>query len=280
MPPYKLQSLWRYPVKSMAGEELTAVDVTADGLTGDRAYALVDTANGKVGSAKSVKRFGELLKYQARFVKPPQATGRVLPVRITTPDGTIVHSDKPEAAAAFEAAFGPDVALLPSAPPGLMLEFAAGTLGGKYAEATEAPVAGAAPAGRFFDYACVHLVTTATLDRLKAAYPEGQFAIERFRPNLVVDSDGEAGFVENSWAGRTVAIGPEVVLRVSIPCPRCVMTTLPRPTLPLDPGILRTAAQVNTVNVGDFGDLPCVGVYADVVKPGRIRRGDAVRVAD
>src|SRR6185295_18534966 len=131
MSPYKLQSLWRYPVKSMAGEELTAVDVTADGLTGDRAYALVDTASGKVGSAKSVKRFGELLKYQARFVKPPQATGRVLPVRITTPDGTIVHSDQPETAAAFEAAFGPDVALLPSAPPGLMLEFPAGTLGGK-----------------------------------------------------------------------------------------------------------------------------------------------------
>ena len=68
---YSVLSLWRYPVKSMAGEELEAVEVTARGLNGDRAYALVDTATKKVGSAKSVKKFGELLKCSARFVAPP-----------------------------------------------------------------------------------------------------------------------------------------------------------------------------------------------------------------
>jgi len=280
MSSYAISSLWRYPVKSMAGEEVEAVDVTAAGLTGDRAYALVDTANGKVGSAKSVRKFGGLLKSQARFVTPPATGAPAPPVRITLVDGAVCRSDQPDLDAVLAAAFGPQVSLVSAAPSGLMLEFAAGTLGGKFAETTELPVASAAPPGRLFDYACVHLITTATLRRLAAEYPGGQFAIQRFRPNLVVECGEVSGFVENSWAGRTLAIGPDLVLNVSIPCPRCVMTTLPRTDLPLDPGILRTAAQLNKLDLGDFGSLPCVGVYADVVKPGRIERGDPVRLAD
>ncbi|MGH9811937.1 MAG: MOSC domain-containing protein [Candidatus Acidiferrales bacterium] len=283
---YNLLSLWRYPVKSMAGEELEAVEVTARGLSGDRAYALVDTATKKVGSAKSVKRFGELLKCRAEFVAAPQPAtagrpdARAPAVRITLPDGTVLLSNQPEAAAALAAAFGPQVSLASTAPEGLMLEFDAGTLGGQHAETTEAPLSGAAPPGTFFDVACVHLLTTATLRRLEEAYPAGQFAVERFRPNLVVECAGESGFVENGWVGRTVSVGPDVVLRVSGPCARCVMTTLPRADLPHDPGILRAAAQHNRLDRGEYGRLPCVGVYADVVKPGRVRRGDPVRLRD
>jgi uncharacterized protein YcbX len=278
--PYTLQSLWRYPVKSMAGEELAAVDVTPRGLTGDRAYALVDTASGKVGSAKTVKRFGDLLKCRAEFAAPPQSDGPVPPVRITLPDGAVLTSDQPDAIDLLAAAFGPPVSLLSTAPGGLLLEFAAGTLGGQHAETTEFPLSSGAPAGTLFDLAPVHLLTTATLRSLQAAYPEGHFAVQRFRPNLVVDCPDDSGFVENAWLGRTLAIGPDLVLRVSIPCPRCVMTTLPRADLPHDPGILRTAAQRNRLDLGEFGRLPCVGVYADVVTPGRIGRGDSVRLLD
>ena len=277
---HTLQSLWRYPVKSMAGEELEAVDVTTGGLLGDRAYALVDTASGKVGSAKTVKRFGDLLKCKAQFVTPPPLDGRVPPVRITLPDGAVVTSDQPDAIDVLAAAFGPPVSLVSTAPDGLLLEFAAGTLGGKHAQTTEVPLSGAASPGTLFDYASVHVLTTATLRALQAAYPEGQFAVQRFRPNLVVDCADESGFVENAWLGRSLAVGPELILRVSIPCPRCVMTTLPRPDLPHDPGILRTATQLNRLDLGEFGNLPCVGVYADVVKPGRVRRGDQVQVLD
>jgi len=278
MTAFTISSLWRYPVKSMAGEELNTVEVTASGLRGDRAHALVDTANGKVGSAKSVKRFGELLKYQAQFVTQPESERVVPPVRITLPNGTTLDSDQPDGQAALAAAFGSQVSLRSAAPDGLMLEFAPGTLGGKYAKTTEVPVAGAAPRGTLFDYACIHILTTSTLQRLQEAYPQGQFFVQRFRPNIVVDCAGESGFVENSWVGNTLAIGPELVLRVSIPCPRCVMTTLPGLDLSHDPRILRIALQLNTQNLGDFGNLPCVGVYADVVKPGRIRHGDPVRV--
>ena len=75
--------------------------------------------------------------------------------------------------------------------------------------------------------------------------------------------------MENSWIGQTVAIGEEVRLRITEPCPRCVMTTLAQGDLPKDPGILRTAAQHNQANVG---------VYAEVVRSGSIRRGDTVTV--
>lgn len=277
---YTLRSLWRYPVKSMAGEELDAVDVTPRGLTGDRAYALVDTATRKIGSAKTVKRFGDLLKCRAEFAAPPLPDGPVPPVRISLPDGAVLTSDQPDAIDVLAAAFGPPVSLISTAPEGLLLEFHPGTLGGKHAEATEAPIAGDAPPGTLFDYASVHVLTTSTLRSLQAAYPEGNFAVQRFRPNLVVDCPDETGFVENAWLGRTLAIGPDLVLRVSIPCPRCVMTTLPRAELPHDPGILRTAAQRNRLDLGEWGRLPCVGVYADVVTPGRISRGDSVRLAD
>src|SRR5262245_66108634 len=96
MPDHTVASLWRYPVKSMAGEELDAVDMTARGLTGDRAYALVDTTGSKVGSAKNVKRFGSLLKCDARFTASPQSDRPLPPVRITWPDGVTTRSDDPE----------------------------------------------------------------------------------------------------------------------------------------------------------------------------------------
>ena len=91
------------------------------------------------------------------------------------------------------------------------------------------------------------------------------------RPNIVVSTGPEeGGFAENDWIGHTVAIGGNVRLAITEPCPRCVMITLPQDDLPKDSGILRTAAQHNAVNVG---------VYASVLSGGSIRRGDAVTLA-
>ena len=124
------------------------------------------------------------------------------------------------------------------------------------------------PPGTFFDLAVVHLLTTATLDRLRTLHPEGRFEVRRFRPNIVVATPPEEeGFVENEWIGRELAIGDDVRLQITGPCSRCVMTTLAQGDLPKDPGILRAAAQHNQANVG---------VYADVLHGGIIRRGDSV----
>src|SRR5207247_2344947 len=113
---------------------------------------------------------------------------------------------------------------------------------------------------------------TATLDRLRELYPKGRFEVRRFRPNIVLEpASGEKSFVESAWIGHALCIGAEVRLTISGPCPRCVMTTLPQGDLPKDPGILRTAAQHNQVNVG---------VYANVARGGPIRRGDPVRLGE
>jgi uncharacterized protein YcbX len=119
-----------------------------------------------------------------------------------------------------------------------------------------------------FDCAFVHLLTTATLDRLRALYPQGRFEVRRFRPNIVVETaNGEKDFVENAWVGQIFAIGDTVRLSITGPCPRCVMTTLPHGDLPRDGRVLRTAAQHNRANVG---------VYGAVLQGGKVRRGDSV----
>ncbi|MDG5805741.1 MOSC domain-containing protein [Streptomyces ossamyceticus] len=75
---------------------------------------------------------------------------------------------------------------------------------------------GSTPPGTFFDYGTLHLVTTATLTRLRSAYPAGDFDPRRFRPNLVIDTPGEPGFTEDAWIGVRLRIG-EALLRPLAP---------------------------------------------------------------
>jgi uncharacterized protein YcbX len=91
----------------------------------------------------------------------------------------------------------------------------------------------------------VHILTTATLDRLRGLYPQGRFDVRRFRPNIMVQlASGEKSFAENAWTGHTLAIGTAVRLNITGPCGRCMMTTLAQGDLPRDPGILRTALSI------------------------------------
>jgi len=262
-------ALWRYPVKSMMGEELNASEVTQRGLVGDRAYALIDASSGKVASAKNPARWPGLFDFRAALVSPPSAAGAG-PVRITLPDGTLVASDQPGVSEALSRALGRPVRLESVAPEKPGLEEYWPDL--EELDHRDTVTDESMPAGTFFDCAVVHLLTTAALDQLRRAYPEGRFEVRRFRPNIVVRTgEGESGFVESGWIGRTVAIGSRVRIRVTGPCPRCVMTTLAQGDLPRDLGILRTAARENRAHVG---------VYAAVVQPGTIRRGDPVRLEE
>src|SRR6201993_4978995 len=87
-------SLWRYPVKSMLGEELNATEVTKRGLLGDRAYALVDSADGKVATAKNPRKWPSLFDCRAAFANVPRTGAKAPPVRVTLPDGTVVNSEQ------------------------------------------------------------------------------------------------------------------------------------------------------------------------------------------
>ena len=261
-------SLWRYPVKSMMGEELNATEITQRGLLGDRAYALIDSSDGKVATAKNPRKWPSLFDFRATFVEPARAAAKVPPVRIALPDGTTVTSDQDDLNQILSKALNREATLR------------AAQRGAVNAEEYWPDIEGLGhrdtvtdftlPEETFFDCAMVHLLTTATLDRLREVYPQGPFEVRRFRPNIVVaPASAEKKFIENDWIGHTLTIGDEVRLNITSPCSRCVMTTLPQGDLPKDPGILRTAAQHNKVSVG---------VYATVERGGMIRRGDAVKV--
>ncbi len=259
-------SLWRYPVKSMMGEELNAADVTERGLLGDRAYALLDSSNGKVVSAKNPRKWGALFDFRAAYVEPPRPGERIPPVRITLPNGTIVTSEQSEVNHHLSNVLGREVTVAAAAPETPSLEEYWPDMEGL--DHRETVTDEAMPASTFFDFDVLHVLTTATTDRLRELYPQGRFEVRRFRPNIVVRPDfSEKTFLENTWIGRTLAIGENVRLSITGPCQRCVMTTLPQGDLPRDRGILRAAAQHNQVNVG---------VYAAVVQGGIIRRGDPV----
>jgi uncharacterized protein YcbX len=266
----RVVSLWRYPVKSMMGEELSASEVTERGLVGDRQFALRDRETGKVVGAKNPRKWGNFFGFRAAFVEPPQSGSTMPAVRITLPDGTTATSGEDDLEQTLSRALGREVTF----------EEAQSRVEGATAEEYWPDMEGLdyrdtvtdfdLPEGTFFDLAVVHLLTTATLDRLRELHPEGRLEVRRFRPNIVVATGPEEqGFVENEWIGRTVSIGDEVRLRVSGACPRCVMITLAQGDLPKDSEILRTAVQNNNANVG---------VYADVVKGGTVRRGDHVTV--
>jgi uncharacterized protein YcbX len=263
-----IAALWRYPVKSMRGEELDSAEVTERGLLGDRSYALVDVETGKVVSAKNPRKWSNLLEFRSRFVEPPLGPAAMPAARVTTPEGATINTDDPSFDGRLSELVGRTVRLSSSAGDAPRIEGYWPDY--DWLEAPDKTFEVKLPPGTFFDAAVVHLVTTTTLDSLRSSRPQSRFEIPRFRPNIVVAlSDGSEGFPENDWAGRTVRLGDEVRLAISEPCPRCVMTTVSQGDLPKDPDILRTVVQRNAGNVG---------VLASVLRGGRIRRGDAVVV--
>jgi len=275
-------AIWRYPVKSMLGEEIGASAVTDQGLLGDRAYALVDAETGKVASAKNPKRWPNLFQCHAELAEPPESAGKMPPVRIRLPDGTEVSSDEPSVDDTLSDMVGRRVTLESTAPSEAVFEEYWPDMEdispeGHRDTVTDERLGMAAPPGTFFDLAPMAVLTTATLQRLGELYPQGSFDVQRFRMNLIVDPDAD-GFVENEWIGHTLAVGDGVSLPVTLADPRCVMITLPQGDLPKDPGILRAAAQHNRLDIPGVGLYPCVGVYAGVASGGTVRRGDPVGV--
>ena len=275
-------SVLRYPVKSMMGEELTIADMTEGGLIGDRAYALIDNCTGKIASAKNPGKWARLFDCHANFVEPPRKENPVPPVWIMLPDGSNIRSDQHNASAVLSRFFEREVTLAKTAPESPALEEYWPDIDGlaHRETVTDESIALSAPKGSFFDYAVAHVITTNTLNRLRELYPQGRFEARRFRPNVVVAvGKGEPNFVENSWVGLIIEMGETLLLQVTNPCPRCVMTTLPQADLPQDHGILRTAAQHNKPYVPALGAaMPSVGVYASVARSGIIRRGDHLRI--
>lgn len=298
----RIRSLHRYPVKSMQGESLQSCPIDRHGIPGDRAYALLDVESGTIATAKVPRRWSDLLKCSARYLREP-ARGLPAPVEITLPDGAVHRSDDPDIDDVLTAMLGRSVRLIASVPENAQFEEIWPDIEGlapreviegttARTEQTGEPIsrfdlaAMATEPGGFFDLATVHVITEASLERLAELEPDAHFDIRRYRPNVVL-ADAGAGFVENTWAGETVDFGGVgragdtdrgVALTVSIPTMRCVMTTLAQPGLPAEPNTLRTVARHNRIPIPGMGRWACAGVYAEVAAEGVLSAGDTGRL--
>jgi uncharacterized protein len=272
--------LRRYPVKSMLGENLDASDVTFTGLAGDRRLAVVSRTTGKIASAKLPRLWRDLLTLSA-------ASGNTAPdgaVRITLPEGKVVWSSDAGVDAVLSGLLDQPVTLTATPPPGATLDRAVPEA--VLRDGVNAPVpatlielGAGAPPGTFVDFAPLHLLTTSTLDRIAELSPYGRADVERYRPNVVIGTTAP-GFTENDWLDRNLRIGDDLILHVIARTSRCAVPTLAHGVLARNPDALRVLARHNRIEPLDGLDPePCAGVYAEVLRPGRIRTGDPVRLA-
>jgi uncharacterized protein YcbX len=227
----RVRKIWRYPVKSMAGEELGSAEVGAVGIVGDRRWGVVDLGSGNTLTAR---REPKLLFALARLAGPEQ-------VEITLPDGTVTAD-----AEVLSTWLGYAVELR-----------RAGSTGGTYEvpldyEAESEWVSWEGPGEALHDSTKtrVSLVSTATLR---------DWDVRRFRPNVLLDGDGEDELV-----GRRIRIGT-VELDVTKPVDRCVMVTRPQPGIDRDVDVLRTIHREREGNLA---------IATLVARPGRIAVGD------
>lgn len=275
----------RYPVKSMQGENLDSVEIAADGLRGDRAWATRDEERGGIEGGRKLPA---LLGCSARYRESLGANGPAPIPEIELPDGTRLLADDPEAAKRLSELTGRQLTLWPRLPAAEADHYRRGApdhddlveeLRAIFARLPEEPLPdlGAFPPeimtsgtlpGTYFDCYPLFLLTRASLASMAAAQPASNFDSRRFRPNLLLESVVAEGFPENAWVGKRLRIG-EAVFEAAMEAPRCLMTTHAFADLPKDPKVMRTLVQENGGNLG---------IYASVVEPGLVRAGDSVEV--
>jgi uncharacterized protein len=259
-----VKEIWRYPVKGMAGEALPEASIGADGIEGDRTWALRDTARGEIQSCKFRP---QLLQCEARACDD----GRH--VEVTFPDGTTVRSDDRSVDARLSTLTGHASTLEPLRPAtevefyrrfkparGTWLDELATTFdrepGEPLPDFTHIPpvlVDHVSVPGTFFLVVPLHFVTTATLSHLEELNRTGSWDRRRFRPNLVIDTDPSIrGLAEQAWVGRKIVVG-EVAIDCVGGTPRCGAVTRAQPSFAADTSILRTIVKSAEQNVGAYG---------------------------
>ncbi|MFT7667591.1 MAG: hypothetical protein ACI8X5_000270 [Planctomycetota bacterium] len=227
----RISALWRHPVKSMLGGPCDELALNSRGVVGDRLFA-VRTPEGKLGSGKDSTRFQRI---EGLFKFSSSYDGDV-PI-VTFPGARTLRGDD-------------------------------SSMDGRLAQELGLPVSLAREDEvEHLDAGPVHLLTTAALRWLGTGLGEGPADARRFRPNLVIDAEGESQ-VEREWLGQELRIGEEVRLRISAFTERCCMTGMPQADLGSDARVLKYLAAFSEAQFG---------VYAEVIQAGTIRVGDTVR---
>jgi uncharacterized protein YcbX len=217
----RVAALYRYPVKSMAGEELPSVKVGWNGLAGDRRWAFI--RDGQVRSGfpwMTIREQPGMWHYQPRFADPDRPDASLTLVR--TPSGGELDVADP----ALAAELGPGVRVI------------------KHDRGV-------------FDTMPLSLLSTQSVAAL-GALAGADLVARRFRPNLLVDIPGP-GFGEDGWPGRVLRIGG-MRMRVDQRDQRCVMITIDPVTLAKNPAVLRAVARERGNRFGVYGTTVTPGL--------------------
>ena len=287
----RIASIWRYPVKSMAGEQVASARIGELGLHADRTWAVRDV---ELGATTSAKRLPGLLWCTARYATDPPADagpGHAPEVIIGLPQGREVSSSDPAVHAMLSDYLDRAVELR-ALPPIADRDQYRGPMATKtdmrtiFGLGPDDPLPDlsmfpvrklaeisryATPIGSYVDAYPVHLLTDRALRTMAALAPGSDFDVRRFRPTVLIESadsgsTDEADHPELGWCGGALRAG-QATLSPLIPTIRCVMPTHDQPELPRDPAITRTIAS---------HARRCLGVYAEVMIPGRVAVGDTL----
>lgn len=284
--PFFIKEIWRYPVKSMQGEQLDETVLTRGGVPLDRGWALRDE---KTQTIVGAKKIGALLNFSARYLEGTNA-GTGPHVEITGPDGTKLRSDDKDIHAHLSDALGQAVTLWPLQPADNKDHYRTKTkpadplaeLRAVFALEPDEPLPDfsifppdllteliefASPVGTYFDAFPLDMLTEASLRHLQTLTPDADLDVRRFRPNiLLADTENTVALAEAEWTGKTLSLG-EAHIDAVMECPRCIITTRAQGTLPRDASIMR--ALVAHTNHS-------LSTYCNVSKVGKIAVGDTL----
>jgi uncharacterized protein len=235
----RVHQITRYPVKSMAGVHAEAATLGWHGLDGDRRFAFRRLGDPSGFPWLSASRFPGLLRYQP--VGLDERTGEPLPTHVRTPAGQALAPDSPALRAEIAGHLGSDVELMRL----------------KHGVFDEAPVS------------VISLATIAGIGKEAGTSLDPR----RFRANVVLETGRSEPFLEEGWVGRRLVFGEGEAgpaVEVTLRDVRCMMVNLDPDTAAQDARVMRAVVRLNGNHAG---------VYATVVRTGRIRLGDAVRLS-
>ena len=256
----KVESLWRYPVKSMRGEELDEAFAGYSGIYGDRVFAFRSSANHKGFPYFTARDQRKLLQYRPRFRYPDKAAGPINLIEAETRNANPLFANLAELIIDVET---PDGKMLPINDPAL-IDMLRTDIDQKHQVTlmqSQRAMTDCRPVSIF------------SLQSSQQLTEETGMCVDkrRFRANVYIDLTSTNGFAENELVGRSVRIGPKTVIAVLERDPRCVIITLDPDTGEQAPAILKKVAQAHN---------GMAGVYGAVLVEGLIHKGDPVELLE
>jgi uncharacterized protein len=255
-----VESLWRYPVKSMRGEELNELFAGFAGVYGDRLFAFHSAGSPKAFPFLTAREQREMLRYRPRFRHPDKAARPLNQAEAeSAPPGVNPISASPaELMVDVETPSGKN---LPVDDPAL-IDLLRESIDDKHHLTllrSDRAMTDCRPLSIF------------AVQSAKKLGEETGIAVDkrRFRANVYLDLTSSEGFAEDEFVGRSMRIGPKVVVSILERDPRCMMITLDPDTAEKEPALLKKVAQAHS---------GMAGVYGAVMVEGMIRQGDSVEL--